>query len=772
MASGQLQTILWHVHRLVGGQEAGEAPDRQLLDRFAAGRDPSALAVLVKRHGPLVWGVCWRALRHVQDAEDCFQATFLVLARKAASVAWRESVANWLYEVASRLAAETRTRNARRRAQERQVLVLPEKARGPESSPWELCAILDEELHRLPAKYRTPLLLCYLEGRTANQAARQLGWSVRTLERRLAQGRQRLRARLTRRGLTLSGVLLTAALSREAAQAAVPAGLATATLKAATSLMTELSPAVTALVESVSKGMPMTKLKLLTVVIVLLSATTGGGLLLGSVTPRTGETPSLSAPTAVDPPAPVRNPAARDRDATPPDLAHSAWAILELVRENHLKPPPRHELIVRAAQALLKTAQVKPPTDLADRAADVGSEQQLRTFVLAIWPRPGAAPMPPKAKLETAFLEGLCDGIPGESRLFSAEALKIEEQVSGNRYVGIGIMLAVNKEEKRPQIVLPFRRGTARKGGAKPGDLILEVDGKATQGVELEKVVGWLRGAEGTSVTIVVKQPAAATTRTLKLTRAVTPFDSVFGYRRASADSWNYLADPEARVAYVWLDSLKSSTLQELRQIERRLQADKVRALVLDFRFSEGEGHLHHAALVADGLLDSALMWRVRSTGDKVKEYRASGDCLFRGLPLAVLVNGIRDGAQGAVLGALQDTHRAVLVGEPAKGDGSVRTLFTLPDQQGGVTLLTGRLERTDPSHHWPVQPDYLVPVTDAQRAAVQKWLKDKQVPELPAGADDRPPPDPQLAKALDLLREALKKNSPPRAAAQAGGKG
>jgi RNA polymerase sigma factor (sigma-70 family) len=108
MANGQQQTVLRHLHRMLGVPDNGDPPDRLLLECFATTRDDDAFAALVKRHGALVWGVCWRTLRHAQDAEDCFQATFVVLARRAGSVRWHESVASWLYGVASRVAAEAR----------------------------------------------------------------------------------------------------------------------------------------------------------------------------------------------------------------------------------------------------------------------------------------------------------------------------------------------------------------------------------------------------------------------------------------------------------------------------------------------------------------------------------------------------------------------------------------------------------------------------------------------------------------------------------------
>jgi carboxyl-terminal processing protease len=331
------------------------------------------------------------------------------------------------------------------------------------------------------------------------------------------------------------------------------------------------------------------------------------------------------------------------------------------------------------------------------------------------------------------------------------------EQINNNRYVGIGIKVTTDEAERRPTIT-PLRRGPAHVGGVKAGDLLLEVDGKDTRGVPLGTVVDWARGAEGSTMTIVVKQPGEGEPRTLKLTRGVVPFDSVFGYVRNGED-WDFRVDPDAGIGYLWLKSISVSTLNELRQAERRLRADRVKALVIDMRFSAGSGVLSHAALVADGLLDGGLMWTVRGRGDAKTEYRADRDCLFRGMPLAVLAYGSGDNAHGAVLAALQDNRRAKLIGYPAGGDGSVRQLVALPDGMGSVTVLSGRLERADKSRgwRWPVWPDYEVEMTEDQEHAVHAWMTAKEEPDPPTGAVGKPPDDPQLDRALELLREELK---------------
>jgi carboxyl-terminal processing protease len=438
-------------------------------------------------------------------------------------------------------------------------------------------------------------------------------------------------------------------------------------------------------------------------------------------------------------------------------FARRLWAVADLVLEKHIDPCTRQEMLLAGTRALLQAAGTTPPPDLAGRMSALTTREQFTTLLEDIWPKDGGGPADATTTLETAALAGLLKTIPGEAVLLSANEVKVNEQIAGNRYVGIGIQLRMNNEEKLPQIVDPFRRGAARQAGAKAGDVILQVDGQSTAGVTLRQVVEWLRGDEGTPVTIVVRQPGAKETRTLAMTRAVVPFDTVFGYLRTGEDNWRFRVEAAAPVGYVCVSSVSSSTLHELRQVERRLQAEGVRAVVLDFRGDGGGGKLHHAELLADGLLDGGLLWRLRERGQEGKEYRADRECLFRDWPLAVLVSEGMDSAEGAVIAALQDNGRAVLVGEPTRNPGLVRSLVELPDGQGTITLHTGRLERTAKGRGWPVQPDHVVPLTREQREAIASWLQQKGRSELPADTADRPPDDPQLAKAVELLREALK---------------
>jgi RNA polymerase sigma factor (sigma-70 family) len=184
-----------------------------------------AFAEVVRRHGPMVLGVCQRVLRHYQDAEDAFQATFLVLAEKAQRLRRPELLANWLYGVAYRTALHARQRGARRREHEREAASMCAAKSEQEMGSEELRRLLDEELSRLPEKYRTPLVLCYLEGKTNEEAARLLGWPVGSMSYRLGRGRELLRKRLEARLATLSCFWPTIALGEHLQPAIVPRGV-------------------------------------------------------------------------------------------------------------------------------------------------------------------------------------------------------------------------------------------------------------------------------------------------------------------------------------------------------------------------------------------------------------------------------------------------------------------------------------------------------------------------------------------------------------------
>jgi RNA polymerase sigma factor (sigma-70 family) len=261
-------------------QDGGALTDADLLMRYQAARDEAAFATLVRRHGPMVLGVCRRVLRDAHDAEDAFQATFLVLIRKADSVRPREALGNWLYGVAYRAALKTREASLRRNARERLVPDLPEPVTVAQGLWNDLLPILDRELAGLPEKYRLPIILCGLEGKSRTQAAKELGWPEGTVAGRLSQGRALLARRLARHGVVVSGGVLAALLSRNVARAAVPAALALAAVKSAGGAA--LPGAAAELAEAVLKGMGLAKVKVVTIICLALGLMMAGAALFAA----------------------------------------------------------------------------------------------------------------------------------------------------------------------------------------------------------------------------------------------------------------------------------------------------------------------------------------------------------------------------------------------------------------------------------------------------------------------------------------------------------
>jgi RNA polymerase sigma factor (sigma-70 family) len=289
---------------LYGLGVVGDLTDGQLLEWFVAGRGESAeagFAALVDRHGPMVLCVCRQVLGNAHDAEDAFQATFLVLARRAGSVRKRESLASWLYGIAQRAARRSQVDAARRRVHERRRAVMnPIESSDPgnpdRSEGWPE---LHEEVDRLPEKYREPVVLCYLEGLTTEVAARRLGCAQGTVMSRLSRGRDRLRQRLTRRGLAPAVGFLTVGLSAEAASAAIPAALARPLLQAAMRIAAGSTDAgmvpasVSGLTEGVLRMMVHSRLRGLVGTVLIVGVLTAG---LGMLVYRTAGARPQDAP--------------------------------------------------------------------------------------------------------------------------------------------------------------------------------------------------------------------------------------------------------------------------------------------------------------------------------------------------------------------------------------------------------------------------------------------------------------------------------------------
>ncbi|HEX3147575.1 MAG TPA: sigma-70 family RNA polymerase sigma factor [Gemmataceae bacterium] len=427
--------LLPHLRRvaLAGATETG---DGQLLGTFVASRDEASFATIVRRHGPMVLGVCRRVIGDQHLAEDAFQATFLVLARRAAVVRPRHLVGHWLYGVAYRTALKARGLALRRKAKEKQVDAMPQPPVSPEEAWTDLQAVLDVELARLPDKYRIPVVLCDLGGRPQREVARELRVPPATLANRLAAARRVLAKRLTSRGVVLNAGAITAALGWHAATSAVPPALAMSTVKAACAAAAgatvALPPPVVQLSEGVLRMFVLNKLKTVaTGIVTCLAVLTGIGLMAGPALKAAPEDQPVKLPTA-------------KTDATPPS--------------DPQKPPPDDLVYLRRISLDLRGTL---PSTIEAHYFVADTDPKKRNKIVE-WMLPGhanqmvsstctschAAPFGPPALSQIPYL----------NRLFKNSPSAVDQPGTIDSYIATLLFEGDGKKDKawRPAVLEPF----------------------------------------------------------------------------------------------------------------------------------------------------------------------------------------------------------------------------------------------------------------------------------------------------------------------------
>jgi|GEM_PF-1711945 len=394
MAGKQLGFMLRRFHWLAAPTPPASS-SAELLARFVRSGDAAAFAGLVERHGRMVWNVCRRVLQHQQDAEDAFQATFVVLARRARAIRRHESLTSWLYGVAYRVAIRARKR---RRALREQGMIPTIEPHEPPPGIWhELRPLLDDEVSRLPRKYRDPVVLCYFEGQTHAEAGRTLGWPTGTVAGRLARARDLLRRRLVRQGIAVPAAGLGFLLLEQAASAAVPTPLLTATpplaLAAAAGIFTGLTANVQALAQGVIKTMVLRNV-LLACVLCLGAALCATGGSLGAywaLAPSdeagtAAKTANQPAQQAGDPPAKAPKPVVRVvhlKHASAEEVARIVSGLYAREQVAVTFDSHSNSLILRAAPEQIQTI-VNEAVALLDGKPDARAEPSP--------PKPAAAP--------------------------------------------------------------------------------------------------------------------------------------------------------------------------------------------------------------------------------------------------------------------------------------------------------------------------------------------------------------------------------------------
>ena len=330
MATGPMNQVI-HQLRTMLLRDGDEPADGMLLECFVKHREETALEALIRRHGAMVWGVCRRVLANHHDAEDAFQATFLVLVRKASTIQPREMVGNWLYGVARQTALKARARSATRQLREKQGIAMPEPVAGPADVSDDLTRLLDQELSRLPDKYRAVVVLCELEGKTLKAAAELLGLPDGTVASRLARARNMLAKRLSRYKLAVSTATVSAFLAQQASAASVPPLVLSATIKASGVLAAGkatagvLSPTILALCDGVLKTMLVNKLTKWAAIALFVLFAAGAGYVGYAAATGRPQADDAGLPQAVGPQkiidplalAPIREADPKDRKGAP-----------------------------------------------------------------------------------------------------------------------------------------------------------------------------------------------------------------------------------------------------------------------------------------------------------------------------------------------------------------------------------------------------------------------------------------------------------------------
>lgn len=375
MASSPLTLVIEQLRRFVLARDTDVLSDQKLLELFVRSRNEPAFEAIVRRHGAMVMSVCQRVLRKHHDAEDAFQATFLVLARKAASISTREALAHWLYSVAFRAALKSKDAIATRRTREREGTQMARPMATSPKDRGDLDALLDHELNRLPEKYRVPIVLCDLQGKTRKEAAQQLGCPGSTVTTRLTRARALLAKRLAQRGVTLSAAALAGQESLAVASASVPPSLSITTSQAALiyaagqGLTDVVSFKAAAVAAGVLQSMFLTKLKTIALAAVLISLTTFGGsglVVLPAAPAQMAEERGPVVTTKPRPPLIEANKTANDSNAKNEPILTDAFG----------DPLPRHALVRLGTERLRHGFNVRNLGFTADGQMLLSSDEQ------------------------------------------------------------------------------------------------------------------------------------------------------------------------------------------------------------------------------------------------------------------------------------------------------------------------------------------------------------------------------------------------------------
>jgi carboxyl-terminal processing protease len=439
-------------------------------------------------------------------------------------------------------------------------------------------------------------------------------------------------------------------------------------------------------------------------------------------------------------------------------LAMRARAICDTVLAHHVEAPTRQQMLHAGIVAMHRAVGKPLPAGLGERISGLTTPDQFSALLADVRPATGGEAAT-DAALDQAFLDGLAASVPGGLELLEGKESKVAEQIAGNRYVGIQVAVTMDEEAKLPKILSAFPGGPADRAGMIGGDVIEAVDGVDIGGGTLAEYIDRLRGAEGTAVIVRARRAGEKAPLTFRMTREAMRHPTISGpvggkgFRVPGADP----------IGYLRINSILASTPREVREAAAKMEAEGLKALVLDLRQMDrgpAVGELHPAVLLADELLDSGTIGRVRFAARRVT-YRAEPGAVFRDWPIAVLVDrGTADHAEW-LAAAWKDNGRATLVGVTTAGLGASRSSVPIGAGPRTMTLVTGLLERGDgrpigyffPANRFStIRPRHGVEPDVSIREDRPVGLNDPSMKEdRPVGLND-----PSMKAAVEHLRKAI----------------
>ena len=398
------------------------------------------------------------------------------------------------------------------------------------------------------------------------------------------------------------------------------------------------------------------------------------------------------------------------------DQGRLTWAVLEAIEQHHIAPPPRPTLVRLLTQVLktqvLKALKTETPADRLDE----GLLERLDAKILQCESANEMADVFERMEGLTPDFKRFIDKITfayreilSKDELIRAKEHDVEEQVQGNRYVGLGVAMRTNDPRNLPIFAHIVPGGAADRGGLKPNTVVYEIDGRPTENVPHEKILDWLRGPSGSDVTLNVSSENSNDRRQITLTRGVVRFDSLKNHKHQALTHDGLRFDQREPIGWIKVERINGSTLHEFRVAESLALKDGIRVLVLDFRGYGPHGDLHQSLLIADSFLDGGVIWtRIEGSAEPRIEF-ADRDCLFRDIPLVVLIDRTTRPCLSAIAAALQDAGRAKLVGVSPQFMGVISSMVRLNGVPYSVTMATESLNRTRLDRQWPLEPDYPV---------------------------------------------------------------